>query len=113
MKTAAEVMQFIKNAQVSSTALLEDIASHGVNNILNIDLDEAEAEDVTDAAAEKIRFFNNNDFLMNPETGSVDTVENWSAEMPTWEADSDEDRQEQFENLVPVHAINGEWVEKN
>jgi hypothetical protein len=59
MKTAADVMSFIKNAQVSDQLLLEEIASHGVNNILNLDLDESEADEVANAAAEKIGVLNN------------------------------------------------------
>lgn len=37
-------------------------------------------------------------YLMNPATGSVDTEDNWRAEMPTWEGD----QQAQFAALVEV-----------
>lgn len=46
--------------------------------------------------------------LMNPATGSVDTEENWLAEMPTWEGD----QQAQFDSLVEVEQDrDGVWVE--
>lgn len=47
-------------------------------------------------------------YLMNPATGSVDTEENWLAEMPTWEGD----QQAQFASLVEVvKHEDGQWVE--
>lgn len=58
-------------------------------------------------------------FLMNPMTGSVDTEENWLAEMPSWSVDdelSDEEaskeRQRQFSTLFEVvRDESGDWVE--
>lgn len=38
---------------------------------------------------------------MNPFTGSVDTEENWLAEMPTWDEDPEECKR-QFDTLVEV-----------
>ena len=35
-------------------------------------------------------------YLINPGTGSVDTEENWLADMPTWEGD----QQTQFDALI-------------
>lgn len=55
-------------------------------------------------------------YLMNPNTGSVDTEENWKAEMSTWinedgELDP-EAQQEQFDSLGHVvKDKNGDWVE--
>lgn len=50
-------------------------------------------------------------FLMNPFTGSVDTKDNWLAEMPTWDEDPAE-CQRQFDSLVEViKDENGDWVE--
>lgn len=50
-------------------------------------------------------------YLMNPDTGSVDTEENWRAEMYGW----DEDRTEcehQFDALIEVEKDqNGDWAE--
>lgn len=46
--------------------------------------------------------------LMNLQTGSVDTEENWIAEMQDWEGN----QQEQFDSLVHVEKDeSGEWVE--
>lgn len=51
-------------------------------------------------------------FLMNPATGSVDTEENWLAEMPTWEDADGKTPQEQFDSLVEVKKDDdGQWVE--
>lgn len=48
--------------------------------------------------------------LMNPRTGSVDTEENWLAEMPTWEGD----QHTQFNTLIEVKQDeNGDWIELN
>ncbi|EPJ3296516.1 hypothetical protein VNI85_22290 [Klebsiella variicola] len=50
-------------------------------------------------------------FLMNPFTGSVDTEENWLAEMPTWDEDLAECKR-QFDTLVEVvKNEDGDWVE--
>lgn len=50
-------------------------------------------------------------FLMNPETGSVDTEENWLAEMPGWSDDKEECRR-QFDALTEVvKNESGDWVE--
>jgi|TARA_Y100001951_G_C11294393_1_gene274507 hypothetical protein len=47
-------------------------------------------------------------YLMNPATGSVDTEENWLAEMLTWEGD----QQAQFDALIEVEQTeSGDWVE--
>lgn len=47
-------------------------------------------------------------FLMNPATGSVDTEENWLAEMSEWEGD----QQAQLDALVEVvKDESGDWVE--
>lgn len=40
-------------------------------------------------------------YLMNPATGSVDTYEEWLAEMPGWSDDPDE-CQRQFDELVEI-----------
>ena len=48
-------------------------------------------------------------FLMNPETGSVDTEENWLSEMSAWDENPDECRR-QFRSLVEVvKDQSGEW----
>lgn len=50
-------------------------------------------------------------FLMNPATGSVDTEENWLAEMTSWDEDPEE-CQRQFDTLIEVvKDKNGDWVE--
>lgn len=50
-------------------------------------------------------------FLMNPMTGSVDTEENWLAEMPRWDEDPAE-CQRQFDTLIEVvKNEDGDWVE--
>lgn len=50
-------------------------------------------------------------FLMNPFTGSVDTEENWLAEMPTWDEDPEECKR-QFDTLVEVvKNEDGDWIE--
>jgi hypothetical protein len=47
-------------------------------------------------------------YLMNPATGSVDTEDNWRAEMPDWE----DDQQVQFDALVEVACLDGNhWHE--
>lgn len=49
-------------------------------------------------------------YLMNPFTGSVDTEENWRAEMPTWDEDPAE-CERQFNTLVEVvKNDSGDWV---
>lgn len=55
-------------------------------------------------------------YLMNPATGTVDTEENWTAEMSAWtflDEDGDEVKSEEdFDELVEVvKDENGEWVE--
>ncbi len=58
-------------------------------------------------------------YLMNIGTGSVDTEENWKAEMSGWpcmvdgvEVFDPEDQQRQFDSLVEVvKEENGDWVE--
>lgn len=54
-----------------------------------------------------------NTMLMNPATGSVDTRENWIAEMSTWETNSKGlSAQEQFDALIEVvKDENGDWIE--
>ena len=56
--------------------------------------------------------FNNPEitYLMNPLTGSVDTRENWVADMENWSNDPME-QQRQFDTLIEVKQINDEWVE--
>ncbi|WP_058912855.1 DUF1870 family protein [Entomohabitans teleogrylli] len=51
-------------------------------------------------------------YLMNPATGSVDTEENWLAEMPEWEVNaSGETPEQQFGSLIEVEKDSaGEWV---
>lgn len=51
--------------------------------------------------------------LMNPHTGSVDTAENWMAEMSTWETnDEGKTPQEQFDSLVEVvQDEEGNWIQ--
>ena len=55
--------------------------------------------------------------LMNVDTGSVDTEENWLAEMPNWEEGDAEQgcfksREDQFAALVEVvKSGEGDWVE--
>lgn len=50
--------------------------------------------------------------LMNPATGSVDTVANWRAEMTTWETSADgKTPQQQLAALIPVRLVDGSWVE--
>ena len=47
-------------------------------------------------------------YLMNVATGSVDTKENWLSEIDSW----GDNAQEQFDSLVEVvKNKNGEWVE--
>lgn len=55
-------------------------------------------------------------YLMEPNSGSVDTEENWLAEMPTWDCEDDEEesltQQEQFDSLIEVvKDKNGNWME--
>lgn len=63
-------------------------------------------------------------FLMQINTGSVDTEENWLAEMPSWpdftESSYDgvgesvelKTRQEQFDSLIEVvKDENGDWID--
>jgi len=51
-------------------------------------------------------------YLMNIDTGSVDTEANWLADMPNWEESEDFTRQQQFDSLVEVvKDENGDWVE--
>jgi len=62
-------------------------------------------------------------FLMHPDTGSVDTASQWLAEMPTWEVYTSEgnnfstpdleqaERRRQFDTLVEVKRVGGHWVE--
>ncbi|KAB0585072.1 hypothetical protein [Edwardsiella anguillarum] len=50
-------------------------------------------------------------FLMNPATGSVDSDENWIAEMPSWNDDPVE-CQRQFDTLIEVvKDEDGSWIE--
>jgi hypothetical protein len=50
--------------------------------------------------------------LMNPKTGSVDTRENWLAEMPRWNVDPAECQRE-FDSLIEVvQDERGDWVER-
>lgn len=50
---------------------------------------------------------------MNPKTGSVDTRENWLADMDGWEINEGEPTaQEQFDSLIEVvQDQSGGWVE--
>lgn len=49
--------------------------------------------------------------LMNPCTGSVDTEENWLAEMKDWETSTGQTQQEQFDSLIEVvQDAEGNWV---
>lgn len=52
-------------------------------------------------------------YLMNPDTGSVDTEEAWRAEMAAWDGEeTEEERQAQLARLVEVQQDdNGDWVE--
>lgn len=52
-------------------------------------------------------------YLMNTATGSVDTEENWLAEMLTWECEEGQPtRKELFAALVEVVKDEaGDWVE--
>lgn len=45
-------------------------------------------------------------YLMNPHTGSVDTEENWRAEMPGW----GDTAEEQFKSLIEVVLADGSEV---
>ena len=49
-------------------------------------------------------------YLMNPATGSVDTRENWVADMENW-SDNPIEQQRQLDTLIEVKRINDEWVE--
>ena len=54
-------------------------------------------------------------YLMNPNTGSVDTEESWREEMPGWEEtepdnDSFVSREDQFAELIEVKLANDEEV---
>ena len=61
-------------------------------------------------------------YLMHPDTGSVDTQDEWLAEMPTWEVYPSEggyfdtpeeeqaERQRQYDALVEVKRVNKSWV---
>lgn len=50
--------------------------------------------------------------LMNPATGSVDTIENWEAERDDWETVAGQTPAQQFAALVPVvQDADGDWVE--
>lgn len=49
--------------------------------------------------------------LMNPHTGSVDTVVNWKLKMDGWEASNGQTQQEQYNSLVQVEkSESGEWI---
>lgn len=62
-------------------------------------------------------------YLMEVDSGSVDTEENWLSEMPTWDVYTSEgnnfstpkqereERQRQFDLLVRVKQVDGCWVE--
>ena len=62
-------------------------------------------------------------YLMEVDSGSVDTEENWLCAMPTWEVYTSEgnnfptpkqereERQRQFNLLVRVKQVDGCWVE--
>nr|WP_318375266.1 hypothetical protein [Enterobacter sp.] len=51
-------------------------------------------------------------FLMNTCTGSVDTEENWLAEMLTWEVNQEGlSPQDQFDTLIEVIKTEDGWVE--
>ena len=45
--------------------------------------------------------------LMNPETGSVDSEGNWKSDMHRW----GEDAQDQYDQLIEVRRVEGEWIE--
>ena len=61
-------------------------------------------------------------YLMHPDTGSIDTQEEWLAEMPTWEVytleggyfdtpeEEQAERQKQYDALVEVKRVNKAWV---
>lgn len=53
--------------------------------------------------------------LMNPETGSVDSEENWKSDMHNWGHDEDSEEQlsaqEQFDLLIEVRKVKDEWLE--
>jgi hypothetical protein len=49
---------------------------------------------------------------MNPATGSVDTEENWLAEMKFWEENDGIDRKTQFKSLIEViKDKEGNWID--
>lgn len=53
-------------------------------------------------------------FFMNPETGSVDTWENWVADSAEWDSDSDLSIQDQLNSLIEVEKDeDGSWIEVN
>lgn len=47
----------------------------------------------------------NDRMLMNKETGSVDTEENWLAESYEWDLWSEEERKAQFSSLIEVQLV--------
>lgn len=81
------------------------------------DYDDAVIAALHDIAQEKAkqeleRLMSETTFLMNPATGSVDTKENWLAEMQEWEIENGQTPQEQFDSLVEVvRDGSGDWVE--
>lgn len=53
-----------------------------------------------------------NKFFMNPETGSVDTWENWVEDSKTWDSDSCASIADQLNSLIEVEKDeNGDWTE--
>lgn len=50
-------------------------------------------------------------YLMNPATGSVDTEENWIADMTRWELYFKKKREEFYSLVEVVKNERGEWVE--
>lgn len=102
MAVALDVSDRAVRAWVAGKYQLPNTISADVKIILERRMEEI--KEAIDMVVEK--------FLMNPETGSVDTEGNWLAEMPQWEESNGRTPQEQFDSLIEVvKDASGQWVE--
>lgn len=116
---------------ISALNNLDEIYAHAEN--MGVNINQTEAEKIGKVGLEWINKVENGNgewslyrdeakqelesdgepkFLMNPFTGSVDTEENWLADMQEWETMDGKTPQEQFDSLIEVvKDTNGDWVE--
>ncbi|HBR1366646.1 TPA: hypothetical protein L9L56_004470 [Klebsiella pneumoniae] len=106
---AKEWADDVKSLSVApaTAALIEAVNNGGATDAYGI----VNGVRCTEAEEEAAEAINTTKFLMNPLTGSVDTEENWLAEMPTWDEDPAECRR-QFDTLIEVvKDAEGNWIE--